>query len=87
MFVPLTLAVSGLARSLAKTGSSIDTPFLALCSPSVEQACNCFFLFRSRALNIPRISTLQRHSSLTNILVIGMNYYRSSEKKLSYDCL
>jgi len=29
MFVPLTLAVSGLARSQAETGSSIETRFFA----------------------------------------------------------
>jgi len=47
MFFPLTLAVSGLARSLAETGSSIETRFLAHCSPSVEQASHYFGLFVS----------------------------------------
>jgi len=47
MFVPLTLAVSGLARSEAETGSSIETQFLTHFSPSVEQVCCCFELFVS----------------------------------------
>jgi len=47
MFVPLTLAVSGLARCQAETGSSIETQFVAHCSPSVEQALYCFELFVS----------------------------------------
>jgi len=47
MFFPLTLTVSGLARFLAEIGSSIETQFLARCSPSVEQASHCFGLFVS----------------------------------------
>jgi len=40
---PLTLTVSDLARS--KTGSSIETQFLAICCPRMEQASHCFRMF------------------------------------------
>ena len=38
MFVPLTLAVSGLERHLGETGSSIETRFFLGFSPRLEQA-------------------------------------------------
>jgi len=44
---------SGLARSLAETGSSIEAQFLANRCPRMEQASHCSFILRSYVFEYP----------------------------------
>ena len=68
---PLTLAVSGLERHLREIGSSIASRFPVFCCPRLEQRSQCVTVFHFSLvymfLNIPRISNVQRQSSLTNM--------------------
>jgi len=47
-------------------------------------ALDCSFPFRLRVLNIPRISNIERHSSLTNIIHYSYCFYRDLEVRRNY---